>query len=480
MTITSPRGPANAGKSRVRRRTAAGPAEPKHALGTAPAAPERARRLANRPHRPPRPAPPPPARVAEAGPAVHIDEPATGATVRTSGRLGSRRGCRRAPARRAYLGAALLRCALYLGPLSVAVAAAEPLARVAWPVPLTILLLGWTAAQALTSTGVAVAGRAGSAAAARLVGSGFAAVAGFWCALVWIAPAALIGPDRGLALVVGLGGLATLATVTAALVTRAEAAIVRWSLPCWLLAALTLAGLVGDTVPAGVPVGTLLPAAIVMALVRAFRPLVIPGLRGQPPAPSRAELRRGGGYLVIGASQAICVGLLWQAGPSGSTAPFWLPLLLAVPILEALIGWHTDQVDAALDAAENGAELGRHVRGVTWITVAGLLPPLAVGGALAVAAYRMPGGLSALETTRDGVLGLAGGMLLGGVFAITFLLAARRRTAIAACLAATPPVATLLASALPLPPGGALAHAVGVLAVTHVAGLLVVAGTATP
>ena len=57
-----------------------------------------------------------------------------------------RKGARRAPAHRGYLGAVALRCALYLGPLSVALAGGEALGQVAWPVPLLTLLLGWTAA----------------------------------------------------------------------------------------------------------------------------------------------------------------------------------------------------------------------------------------------------------------------------------------------------------------------------------------------
>jgi hypothetical protein len=375
-----------------------------------------------------------------------------------------RGGLRRASGHRAYLTAALVRCALYLGPLSIAVAAGGPLSQVAWPVPVTTLLLGWTAAQALTSAGVAVARRAGVEAACRLVGGGFAAVAGLWCALVWVAPAALLGPHRGLALVVGLGGIATLATVTAALVTRAEVAVVRWCLPAWLLAVAAVAALAGSPVP-GLPIGTLLPAAIVVALVRAFRPAMLPGER-RSYRPAAPEVRRAGGYLVIGASQAICVGVLWQAGPSGSTVPFWLPLLLAVPILEALIGWHTDQVEAG------------QVRGVTLVTLAGLLPPFAMGIALAVAAYRLPAAVATLGDVRPNVLVLAGGMLLGGVFAITFLLAARGRTAVAACVAAAPPVAIAALKVLPLPAAGPLPDAVGALAVTHLAGLLVVALTA--
>jgi hypothetical protein len=235
----------------------------------------------------------------------------------------------------------------------------------------------------------------------------------------------------------------------------------------------------GVALPIPLPIDTLLPAALVVVAVRAFRPLFLPGTPGKRVRPTRAEVRRGSGYLVIGASQAICVGLLWRAGPSGSTMPFWLPLLLAVPILEALIGWHSDQVEAALDATENGADYRRRVRGVTLITLAGLLPPFAVGCALAVAAYRMPIELAALQGTRAGVLELAGGMLLGGVFAITFLLAARTRTGIAATVAAMPPLAVVALPLLPLPPAGALPDTVTVLAATHAVGLVIVALTAS-
>ncbi|WP_245665109.1 hypothetical protein [Actinoplanes subtropicus] len=400
-----------------------------------------------------------------------------------------RRRSRRAPARRAYLGAVALRCALYLGPLSVALAGGESFGQVAWPVPLVTLLLGWTAAQALTCAGVSVARRAGVSAACRLVGAGFTATGALWCALVWVAPHALVGPHRWLALVVGLGGLATLATVTAALVTRAEAAVVRWFVPCWALAAAALAALASRPVPGlpagtlptgtlsiGMPpigtppagtlsigtlpigtlsIGTLLPAAIVVALIRAFRPAMICGTRG-PIRLTRPEVRRAAAYLAVGASQAISVGLVWRAVPSGSTAPFWLPLLLAVPILEALIGWST--------------EAGPDRRGVTAVTLAGLLPPLALGIALAVVAAR--------TEARAEVLALAGGTLLGGVFAVTYLLAARGRTGVAAVLAIAAPLLTVSLKILPLPAAGPLPDAVGALAVTHLAGLLAVALTA--
>ncbi|MEU8657386.1 hypothetical protein [Actinoplanes philippinensis] len=381
--------------------------------------------------------------------------------------------------RSAYLSNALVRCALYLGALSVAISAAEPLGRVAWPVPAVMVLLGWTAAQGLTSIGVTVAGRGGPAAAARTVGAGFAAVIGLWCSLVWIAPDALLGPNRLLAATVGVGGLATLATVTAALVTRAEGVIAGWYVPCWLLAAAVLADAGGIREAALVPVQTLLPAAMVAVGIRAFRPALLPrrAASGRRSRLTAADRRRAAAYLIIGAAQAISVILLWRGGPAVMPLPAALPLLVAVPLLEGLIGWHTDRIDAGLDAAETPEELDRHIRNVTAITLAGLLPPLAAGCGLLVAAYRLPYGFSLVPGAREAVLTLAAATLLGGVFAVTFLLAARTRHGIAATLATIPPLAATVL-ALSAPPAGLLPAAVAVLAATHLAGLLIVALTA--
>ncbi|WP_436526955.1 hypothetical protein [Actinoplanes sp. HUAS TT8] len=383
-----------------------------------------------------------------------------------------------APKRRLFLLPVILRCLLYLGPLSVAIAGVGVLGRVAWPVPAAALLFGWAAAQALTSVGVTVARLAGPEAAVRLIGAGFAAVTALWCALVWVAPASLLGPDRLMAASVGAGGLVTLATVTAALVSRSESAVIRWYVPCWLLAGAALAGQAGASWAHHVPVETLLPAAVVAVLVRAFRPAVLLGRECPIPRLTAVERRRGLAYLVVGASQALCVALLWRSGPGVTPALVALPLLLAIPMLEALIGWHTARIDAGLDSARTVADLDRHVRNVTVITLAGLLPPLAAGGALALAAYQLPYQLSHLGTTQSAVLALAAGTLLGGVFAITFLLAARSRTGIAATLSTAPPLATVALPLLPQPDAGPLPLAVAVLAATHVAGLLIVALTA--
>ncbi|WP_430783962.1 hypothetical protein [Actinoplanes sp. G11-F43] len=380
-----------------------------------------------------------------------------------------------------YLKAALVRCGLYLGPLSVAVASAGALGRVAWPVPALMLLFGWTAAQGLTSVGVTVAGRGGPTAAARTVAAGFATVIGLWCALVWVAPDAWLGPDRMLAATVGTGGLLSLAAVTAALVTRSERAVAVWFTPCWLLAAAVLADAAGVGGAALIPVGTLLPAALIAAAIRAFRPAMLParltGRTGRAPRLTRADYRRGAAYLIIGAAQAVCVALLWQGSPAVMPLPAAVPLLLAVPLLEGLIGWHTARLDAALDSAETPEQFDRHVRNVTAITLAGLVPPLAAGCGLLVAAYRLPDGYAAVPGAREAVLALAAGTLLGGVFAVTFLLAARSRHGIAATLAAIPPGAAIVL-ALFASPAGMLPAAVAVLAATHLTGLLIVALTA--
>jgi hypothetical protein len=381
----------------------------------------------------------------------------------------AQRGMRRAPARRPYLGAAAVRCALYLGPLGVAVAGTATAARLNWLVPAILVLLGWSAAQALTSVGAEVARGAGAAPAARLVGGGFLAAGGLWGALVWVAPDALLGGSRMLAFTVGLGGLATLATVTAALVTRTEADVVRWSVPCWVLGALGLADAFGAGWASGLPLGTLLPAAIVVAAVRAYRPVIIRRVPGRSRL-ERGALWRGLGHLVLGAAQAGTVVLLWRAGAPDTALLAVLPLLVAVPALETLIGWHLHEVEAGLDRADSERDYRRYVRSVAVTSVSALLPPLAAGVALAAAAYRVP------VPARPAVLALAAGTLFGGLLAITFLLAARRRIVIAASLAAVAPLAILTSAVLKAPlPGEPLPAAVAVLAITHLLGLLLVA-----
>jgi hypothetical protein len=383
--------------------------------------------------------------------------------------LAVRPGTRLAPA----LGITLLvRCALYLGPLSVMITAAGLLGRLPWQVPAGTLVLGWSAAQALAGVGRIVARRTGPGAGARLIGLGFLAAIAVWCAFVLLAPASVTGTATARALAVGVCGLVSLATVTAALVSRAEAAVVRWSLPCWLLAAVAVAGAIGDTWATRVPVTQLLPLAIAAAAVSAFRPAF---RRTATLELHGADLRGVAARTVLGAGQAACAVLLWRAGPPAATSPVVLPLLAAVPVLEALTGWHRRQVESSLDVAENDREHRAHVGGVTVVTVAALLPPFAAGLALALAAYQLPDGVVG---AREGVLAVAGGVLLSGVLAITLLLAARGRITTAALLAVAPPLAAIVTPLVPALPPDPLRTVVAILAATHLVGLLTVAHTA--
>lgn len=375
----------------------------------------------------------------------------------------------RAPA----VGPTLLRCALYLGPLSVAVAAARPLSHVAWAVPTGTLVLGWGLAQSLAGLGARVARRSGPGPAVRLVALGVAVAAALWTVFVLTAPAGLVGSEVLPAVAVGVCGLLTLGTVTAALVGRTEATVIRWSLPCWLLAAVGIAGTVGDTYAQRVPVTVLLPFAIALAAGRAFRPAFGAAPTGRLGA---ADLRLGGTRLLLGVAQAACAALLWQFGPPTATSPVVLPLLVAGPLLEALLSWHRRQVAAGLDAAESDEEFRAHLSGVAVVTVAALLPPLAAGLALAAAAYRLPTGLPGTDGARAGVLVFAGGILLSGVLAVTLLLAARGRTGVAAALAVGPPLGALATFVVPALPA-ALPTVVALLAAVHLAGLLIVART---
>ncbi|GGL10683.1 hypothetical protein [Mangrovihabitans endophyticus] len=351
-------------------------------------------------------------------------------------------GAHAMPLRREGLLSVAMRCALYLGPLSVAIAAAGPLDLVGAPVLLPVLVLGWSAAQALTSLGVAVAGTAGRAAAARLVAGGFAIAGVLWSAYVWVAPGAWLGPSRIMAGVVGIGALTSLATVTAALVTRSEVAVVRWSVPCWVLAVITLAGGSGAS---AVSAETLLPAAIVVAAVRAYRPVIGRTVPNRPPLGAPA-VRRGAGFLALGAAQAGAVAVLCVTGPNAAR----IPLLVAVPLVEALVAGHA--------------------RTVATRTVGALLLPVVVAAPLVLGAAQVPAARTALLATSAGIL-------LSGILAATVVLAARGRLIVAVVSAGAAPAAILALPLLPGPTPPFLPAVVAVLAAIHLLGLPTVANT---
>jgi hypothetical protein len=173
------------------------------------------------------------------------------------------------------------------------------------------------------------------------------------------------------------------------------------------------------------------------------------------------------------------------APPAGVPLAVVLPVLLALPVIEVWIGWHQARVAAGLARYDDRERHRRYAHRLGRATLAGLLPPLVAGAALAATAHRLPYGLSAHPDAPALVLSAATGVLLAGVIATGRLLAARDRPGLAAAVLGSPVLAALaLAAAAPGglvagPPAGAgplLPATVVALATGYAAGLVLVAG----
>jgi hypothetical protein len=375
-----------------------------------------------------------------------------------------------------FLRAALARAALFLTPAVAAIAVQAPLANVGWPLLAATLVVGWGAAQGLAYVAYAKASYGTPAGALRFLGAAFLALAAAWCAIVAVLPDGLVG-HRPTAYVVGLAQLAVFAGTAAALVGGTAAAVLRWSLPVWLLG---LAGMVGRPLP------VLVLAAVALPVARAYRPALRRdplGPRPSGPAPVVPAL----GHLLVGGGQAAAFLLVWRIAPGEGPGlpPAAVPLLLAVPLIEVFIAWHASRAAAGLAAYDDVRAYHRHLRILGTLTVALLVPPLVVGAGLAAAAFRLPYGLSVHPDARALVLGLAAGVLLGGVYALTLLLATRRRLATAALVAAAPALFAAVIGAgslvaVPPAPTGSLIQVmlpgtVAGLAATYLLGLVTAA-----
>ncbi|HEY8471314.1 MAG TPA: hypothetical protein VIL37_01605 [Natronosporangium sp.] len=352
---------------------------------------------------------------------------------------------RPAPSPARLFRSALARGAGYLVPVPLAVAATEPLSRLPWTVPVGALAAGWCAALGLLYLAAPVAERAGPGPAARLVLAGFAALAGAWSGLLALAPAKLVGADRPLAHLVSLAGLAVLAALAVARATGTELAMLGWSLPVLLVAGATITGWPAEVRPAGTVAG--LAAGIAGLLAGA----ATPALRRSYPAtgsrPTAAELRGCAGPVLVGLCQVAVVLVVARAGQvavsAGGIPPALVPLLVTIPGLELWVGWHLARVSEGLTRYDEREAHLRYVRRIGWATLAALLPPLAAGTALAGTAGRLPYGLSAHPDVPALVLALASGVLLAGVVATGWLLAARRRFGLAALVTGAPVVIAL-------------------------------------
>ncbi|MEJ3744184.1 hypothetical protein WEI85_12915 [Actinomycetes bacterium KLBMP 9797] len=175
--------------------------------------------------------------------------------------------------------------------------------------------------------------------------------------------------------------------------------------------------------------------------------------------------------------EAACVGLVWWVAPD-PPAPGLLPLLIAVPLGEFLVGRYRNRAAAALDTYDDPHAFRRDVHGLATVTIGALVPPLVTGVALGAAAYRLPYALSTHPGARTLVLGLAAGVLLGGLLAVTGLLAVCGRRLTAALVTAAP-LAAALSAATPLAGAGSeLPGTVGALAVAYLLGLVAAAHAA--
>lgn len=331
---------------------------------------------------------------------------------------------------------ALLRSALYVTPVPLAIAAADPLGQVPWPVPAGALVLGWSAGQGLAYLGHLVGAQRGPGSATRLLAGGFAVLAGAWSVLLALLPAWLVDGRRPMAYAITLIELAFFAAVGTALVTRRERDLLRWTLPSWVVAGVAI----GGAWPAHWPVRVewALLGSIVLIVGRALRQLGAPAT-GSGLRIGAGDLVRAGGYLLIGLGQSTAFVLVWRAAPGGSSAPpAVLPLLAAIPLVEIFVGWHLSRVALGLDTYDDHRAYRRHLRRVAGLSIVLLLPPLLSGVVLATAADHLPMRLSDHADVRTVLLALASGVLLAGVFAMVLLLSTRRWLATAALLATAP------------------------------------------
>ncbi|GAA2514064.1 hypothetical protein [Pilimelia columellifera] len=355
----------------------------------------------------------------------------------------ARRAVRAAPPAppRPYLRQALLRAALYLTPLILALAADDALRRTPWQAPAAVIVLGWGTGQLLGYLGHVVAAHRGPGPATRLLGLGFLGVAGAWLMALVSGPAWLLGEEPLITAVVTTTELAFFAAVATALVTRSEAALLRWLTPAIVAAALSMAGWLP---PSPLPDDALLLALLVPGLARAWRWLPEPatGDGGRLGRIAGADLLPAAAYMTIGLAQAISFVMVWRLGPvDGSAAVALAPLVAAVPALELFIGWHSAAHAASLRARDENDERDAPRR-VRRLAAAALAMPLVLGGTIAwlVLAEAASWQASALVADADRrlLLAVSAGTMLAGIFGAVLLMSARRRLAAAAALAAAP------------------------------------------
>ncbi|WP_433055999.1 hypothetical protein [Dactylosporangium sp. CS-033363] len=304
----------------------------------------------------------------------------------------------------------LLRALIYLTPLAIGIGASSEVDGVPALATTGTLILGWGGGQALSYLGYRALSERGRTAAARLLGTGFLALAALW-ALV------LIG-EGGRAYVVAAVQLALFAVAGVTLVTNRERAVIGAVAPCWI----ATAGL-----RYGLGIGALLACVAVLVAVaywpvlRERRPRRITRRRWRS---WRHDVGYAALYGLVGTGQAALLRTVALDGIAPHRVPLAaVPLLLGVPLMELTLVWHQRRIAAARAGLADRFAFDRRLGSISAGTVAVLAVPVVAGAAIAGAVWS---GLLARGQS------FAAAVLLMAVYALCLVLASHGRAGTAA------------------------------------------------
>ncbi|GAA0709393.1 hypothetical protein Drose_03285 [Dactylosporangium roseum] len=308
----------------------------------------------------------------------------------------------------------LVRAFIYLTPLAIGLGASSEVDGVGDLATTGTLLLGWGGGQALSYLGYRALSERGVTAAARLLGTGFTALAALW-ALVLVQQGAR-------AHAVAAVQLALFAVASAALVTNRERIVLAAAAPCWLATAGIAAGVGGPAVAALLCGVVLVVAVAYWPVVRADRTRTAPRRRWRS---WRYDIGYAALYGLVGTGQAALLRTVALDGVAPHRLPVEaVPLLVGVPLIELALVWHQRRIAHARAALADRFAFDRQLAGISAGTVAVLGVPVAVGALIAGAVW--------LGTPPPGGQAIAAAVLLTGVYALCLVLAAHRRAGTAA------------------------------------------------
>ncbi|WP_433214146.1 hypothetical protein ACQP00_03430 [Dactylosporangium sp. CS-047395] len=304
----------------------------------------------------------------------------------------------------------LMRALIYLTPLAIGIGASSEVDGVPALATTGTLILGWGGGQALSYLGYRALSERGRTAAARLLGTGFLALAALW-GLV------LVG-EGSRAYVVAAVQLALFAVAGVTLVTNRERVVIGAVAPCWV----ATAGL-----RFGLPVGVLLACVAVLVAV-AYWPVLRERAARRITRRRWRSWRHDVGYAalygLVGTGQAALLRTVALDGIAPHRVPLEaVPLLLGVPLMELTLVWHQRRIAAARANLADRFAFDRRLGRISAGTVAVLAVPVVVGAAIAGAVWS---GLLARGQS------FAAAVLLMAVYALCLVLASHGRAGTAA------------------------------------------------